>query len=185
MTKATMDARLTWLVKLVRPVTTISWGGAWIMETKVLLRWEGSPVLSLGRGAHAWDGVVSRRATRVGPGGSRKFTYLVQKPVSTIGFTKRFQDLIQVPDSQKPIQESDFRNWFPTNRFSSVNFRSVKQYRNRGSGNNQGRFCGLKEAAGLTFTSVRGTRTCRAGCQRDPFFSGVAFLSGQVSGLVC
>jgi len=23
-------------VKLVRPVTTISWGGEWIMETKVL-----------------------------------------------------------------------------------------------------------------------------------------------------
>ena len=36
MTKATMEARLTWLVKLVRPVTTISWGGEWIMETKVL-----------------------------------------------------------------------------------------------------------------------------------------------------
>jgi len=31
-----MEARLTWLVKLVSPVTTISWGGEWIMETKVL-----------------------------------------------------------------------------------------------------------------------------------------------------
>jgi hypothetical protein len=50
MTKATMEARLTWLVKLVRPVTTISWGGEWIMETKVLFPWglEGSPVLRLG-----------------------------------------------------------------------------------------------------------------------------------------
>ena len=37
MTKATMEARLTWLVKLVRPVTTISWGGEWIMETKIEL----------------------------------------------------------------------------------------------------------------------------------------------------
>jgi hypothetical protein len=35
MTKATMEARLAWLVKLVRPVTTISWGGEWIMVTKV------------------------------------------------------------------------------------------------------------------------------------------------------
>ena len=69
MTKATMEARLTWLVKLVRPVTTISWGGEWIMETKVLsgLGWEGSPVLSLGRFAlfgwasYGWWG--ARRAT--------------------------------------------------------------------------------------------------------------------------
>src|SRR3989442_13969829 len=37
MTKATMEARLTWLVKPVRPVTMISWGGEWVMETKVLL----------------------------------------------------------------------------------------------------------------------------------------------------
>jgi len=50
-------------------VTTISWGGEWIMETKVLsgLGWEGSPVLSLGRFAlfgwasYGWWG--ARRAT--------------------------------------------------------------------------------------------------------------------------
>src|SRR5438309_6802156 len=114
MTKATMEARLTWLVKLVRPVTTISWGGAWIMETKVLLLlggvacvkpWPRSPCLG-------WRGFAARDLSRP-PGGSRKFTYLVQKPVSTIGFNKRFQDLIQVPDSQnrfkKAISESGFQ----------------------------------------------------------------------------
>jgi len=32
---------LTWLVKLVRPVTTISWGGEWIMDTKAVFHWVG------------------------------------------------------------------------------------------------------------------------------------------------
>jgi hypothetical protein len=47
-----MEARLTWLVKLVRPVTTISWGGEWIMETKIrlfLVELGGSPMLRVSR----------------------------------------------------------------------------------------------------------------------------------------
>ncbi len=73
MTKATMEARLTWLVKLVRPVTTISWGGAWIIETKVVFRlgWEGSPVLRLG-GAFTKDGTApSVKRPRLNKLGSR------------------------------------------------------------------------------------------------------------------
>jgi hypothetical protein len=48
-----MEARLTWLVKPVRPVTMISWGGEWVIETKmVFLVGPGcrSPVLRLGGG---------------------------------------------------------------------------------------------------------------------------------------
>jgi len=94
-----MEARLTWLVKLVRPVTTISWGGEWIMETKVLSRlgFEGSPVLSLGRpgcigvsheGRLPWQGVVNvefstfheGRGTgkKTTPGGRKKNAYFLK-----------------------------------------------------------------------------------------------------------
>jgi len=38
MTNAIIEARFCWDVKLVRPVTIISCGGAWIMETKKVPR---------------------------------------------------------------------------------------------------------------------------------------------------
>jgi len=38
MTNAIIEARFCWDVKLVSPVTTISCGGEWIMETKKVPR---------------------------------------------------------------------------------------------------------------------------------------------------
>jgi len=104
-----MEARLTWLVKLVRPVTTISWGGEWIMETKVLFGLGyGSPVLSLGR-YRIWTrfSVGTGRETRVGPRGAREITGYRFNNRFQHRFRNQFQGLIQEANPR-----SDFKKWF-------------------------------------------------------------------------
>ncbi len=65
MTKATMEARLVWLVKLVSPVTTISWGGAWIIETKAVFGWRRRVACVKAWSAACFCNAFSRRTEQI------------------------------------------------------------------------------------------------------------------------
>src|SRR5881296_182998 len=66
MTNAIIEARFCWDAKLVRPVTTISCGGEWIMETKTVPERGSSrrSMLSLGRNP---DDVIPNKAEHEKP----------------------------------------------------------------------------------------------------------------------
>jgi len=63
-----MEARLVWLVKLVNPVTTISWGGEWMINTKVsssCFAEHGAPLLRLGETTSIVTRSRGRRGARL------------------------------------------------------------------------------------------------------------------------
>src|SRR6266571_3119303 len=62
MTKATMEARLVWLVS---PVTTISWGGAWIIETKAVFGWRRRVACVKAWSAACFCNAFSRRTEQI------------------------------------------------------------------------------------------------------------------------